>query len=445
MDSTTTERTTRRMDNREGDPLPCGMCPYGGTPDYRKSLCVNIAKNILFSNMGDEECTIYQTESDAHNCCTGSRSPPPQIQDSCELCAEGGMPNLGQQAYPGTSCSDLSARANVISNTTRQCYLLQLQGARFCGCPSEGLRKCNLCAGDAGDEFLYADNPVNVNGEVKTCNALHESIAESDNDCPTIQAHGYFNCGCSKLPNVTEKCSLCYVESDAYTDNVFNEEEYGTDYRCSDFQVDLFAAKGDECTKGQAEAALRCGCQSKPPPAKEPFCTLCPGGLDPELGDREVPEFGVTCQFFSDVVPLLYDGNNCHSLENIRNLCQCPTEAKCRLCNFGDLVVDETKIVTGPTQDLTCAEVDNAAQFIQLGSSISSFQEQCQNYRTEFASACCPGSSIEPLVFDFPSQAPSPPPVNGLQSSFSGGTTTTTRTTVATILTTTLLLLLTIR
>jgi len=175
--------------------------------------------------------------------------------------------------------------------------------------------------------------------------------------------------------------------------------------------------------------------------------------MDPEFPDRVIENaFGgsVTCDTFNQLVPVLYDSSTCHNefLTSLTNYCGCPDVAVCRVCNLGDDLINPDKIVKSPTQDVTCVEVKTASQLIQLGASIRAFQQQCQAFRDDYATDCCPGSSIEPLQFDFPSPAPSSVPLAITASTKGGSSGATTvgmvlsSSRTMTMLTTTLLILL---
>ena len=386
----------------------CQMCPNGGTKSLESAECQAIAEVVQSAEMGSAECDAAQSLAE-EECCNYNLSPPPLEANRCSLCAEGDEPtaNMTQVLYGDTTCNDLQTSASVISNSSDSCYLLQLQGVRLCGCTSQKLRKCNLCAG-SDDSPLFPDRVASSDGQ--TCGDLHQSVSESNEMCATIQVKGYFECGCEKLPNLyMEPCSLCFDPADAFIDNIFANQ---TDYRCSDAALDIYAS-GDgskECLRSQAQAVLDCGCAKSPPTSLEPTCTLCPGGLEPAFPDVEIPDFpGLTCAAYEKLVPTLFDGSTCNreNLKSIRALCGCPKDAVCRLCNDGDDVVDASKIVVGENGDQrSCGQLADAAQYIKLGASIRDFQDQCQSYRDGYSSQCCPGSSIEALTFDFPTSSP---------------------------------------
>ncbi|KAI2511953.1 hypothetical protein MHU86_2469 [Fragilaria crotonensis] len=386
------------------------MCPNGGTQNLQSAECQAIAEDVQSAEIGSDACKAAQSLAQGE-CCEYNLSPPPLQANRCSLCAEGDEPtgNMTQVIYGDTTCNDLQASASVISNSSDSCYLLQLQGVRLCGCKSQKLRKCNLCAG-SDDSPPFPDRVASSDGQ--TCGDLHQSVSESNDMCATIQVKGYYQCGCQKLPNLyVEPCSLCFdpAHPDDFIDNTFANQ---TNYRCSDAALDIFAS-GDgskECLRNQAQAVLDCGCEKSPPTPLEPTCTLCPGGFEPAFPDQEIPDFpGLTCAAYEKLVPTLFDGSKCNreDLKSFRALCGCPKEAVCRLCNDGDDVVDESKTVVGENGDThSCGRLADAAQYIKLGASIRDFQDQCQSYRDGYSSQCCPGSSVEALTFDFPTSAP---------------------------------------
>ena len=389
----------------------CEMCPNGGEPNRELVECEAMLTSLSTAENGSVECEVAQLLAQ-NDCCIINLSPPAYESNPCSLCAEGSEPtaNMTQVVYGDTTCNDLEAAASVISNSSDSSYLLQLQGVRLCGCQSQKLRKCNLCAGSD----MSPPNPTKIVGEDgQTCGDLHQSVSESNHLCTNIQVKGYFQCGCEQLPDLSvEPCTLCFdnEDPDKLEDPLFANR---TNYRCSDAAVDIYAS-GDgskECLQSQAQAAISCGCKKVPPPPLEPTCTLCPGGLDPLVPSREIPMFpGISCESYNQLVPTLFDGSNCghEDLQSIRNLCGCPKEAVCQLCNSGDDVVDANKVVTGKNGDThSCEELAEAAQYIKLGASIRDFQAQCQEYREEYASDCCPGSSIDELTFSFPTPSPS--------------------------------------
>jgi hypothetical protein len=334
--------------------------------------------------------------------------PPPVLQDQCTLCPNGLMPerNLSDVIYPNsdTTCSDLMAEASVISNATTSCSLIRIQGNRLCQCPGEQ-SLCTICAdGQAPD---YPNVIAGENGE--TCDDLDNSVFDRDERCPTIQAKGYYTCGCKTLPEIEGgSCSLCYEKNEFYMDGPFGEKE---DYYCSDSAADIYAAgEGSaSCIQNQAKAALYCGCESRPPPPEFPSCTLCPGNIDPQLGDRDLEPYypGITCSTFQELVPILYDTSTCHQIQDIRNYCGCPPPPVCRLCNGNHTVEDPERIIPGDSANRTCEELQEAAAVLTLGSDINSFQTSCQAYRENYAADCCPEAEIEPLTVDFPTAAPS--------------------------------------
>jgi hypothetical protein len=271
-----------------------------------------------------------------------------------------------------------------------------------------------LCAGDTVVTPPAPDAIADLDGET-TCADLHESVSEFDESCPTIQAKGHFLCGCKELP-VLEKgsCSLCHDPSETYIDNIFEtrllDDGSPVNVFCSDAAVEIFASGNDAkaCAQAQAQAAISCGCKSHPEPPADPSCTLCPGNMDPQFPENVLQDLGISCRTSKELVPSLYDGSNCGAaVSSYQSYCGCPEQAICRLCNLGDDIVNPNKVVVNPTQEVTCAEVDSASHHIILGASVGAFQSQCQTFRDNYASACCPGSSIEPLEFNFPSPAPS--------------------------------------
>jgi hypothetical protein len=391
----------------------CTMCPNGGLASVASAECQGVYQGLAFAEYGTEECEGYQAIAQ-ESCCNIYVTPPAASQNQCTLCAGGEEPvrNLMDIIYDDVTCNDLQASASVVSNSSDACYPLQLQGVQFCECPSDQLRKCNLCAQDAEAEPPFPDTVVS---DDLTCADLHQSVAESNDMCSTIQAKGHFLCGCEKLPELEDgSCSLCFDVDDTFVNRIFANT---TQYYCSDAAVDIFAM-GDgtkDCLKHQAQAAIDCGCESLPPAPLEPTCTLCPGGFEPEFPDREIPDYnGLTCGKYDKLVPILFDGSNCNrqDLESYRNLCGCPEEAICRLCNSGDEIEDaDLHTVDVNNVDRTCGELVQAAKHITLGASISGFQSQCQAYREFYSSDCCPGSSIEPLEFDFQTAAPTSTPL----------------------------------
>jgi hypothetical protein len=389
----------------------CQLCQDGTRMNVDDPKCQVILSSLpSYLEIGSVECQEAKAIVAApKGCCDVYRSPPLDLHP-CTLCAGGDEPtgNISEVVYDDMTCNDLLASASVLSNSSDRCYLLQLLGVEMCGCPLESLRKCSICAGsDSSPPF--PETVVNIDGQ--TCGDLHQSVAESNELCATIQVKGFFRCGCQRLPELPHgSCSICFDPSETYIDNNFANR---IGYLCSDAAIDIFAAGNNtkECLQQQAQAAVDCGCDTFPPPPSDPACTLCPGGFVPPFQHVEVPGFeGLTCGKFDKLVPTLFDGSNCNheDLEFYRNVCGCPDEAICRLCNNGEDISDSNKTVVDINGvEHTCGELADAARYIALGANISAFQSQCQSYRNAYSYGCCPGPSIEPLAFDFPTESPS--------------------------------------
>lgn len=405
--------------------VTCPMCvDPEEAPLLSSSDCRDVYRELPLMPLGSVECSDSQIIAQGSGCCAaalqGTRAPPPLVQDRCSLCADGSVPlrDLTEtiDGLGGKTCNDLQAQTSVSSNSSQVCFYLQSLGIRSCQCPAENFRQCKLCAGENEEDENppFPDAIADLDGKT-TCADLHQSVFESADSCPTIQAKGYFFCSCSELPVLEEgSCSLCHDPNESYTNNVFETRKLDdgsqVDVYCSDAAAEIFVLGNDKkCAQAQAQAAISCGCKSHPTPPVDPSCTLCPGGMDPESPNHFLTDLQLSCHTFNQLVPSLFDGSSCgaEQLSSYQHSCGCPTQATCRLCNLGDDIVDPNKVVVNPTQEVTCADIDQVSHTIKLGPSIGAFQHQCQNFRDEYASECCPGSSIEPLSFGFPSPAPS--------------------------------------